>query len=357
MSQKLIFTNHVFDALDEIVDSFGTPNVFVLVDDNTLTQVLPLFRNQSKAVQSATVITTAAGDSNKSLDALSGIWQKLTQAGATRGSVLINLGGGMVTDMGGFAAATFKRGIHFINIPTTLLAAVDASVGGKTGINFEGLKNEIGAFAEADAVIISTEFFNTLPMQEILSGYAEMLKHGLLQDKPTFNALLAYDITGKYPDTDPDKLLALIEQSVGIKKNIVDADPHESGQRKALNLGHTVGHAFEAWAMELQSPVPHGYAVAWGLVVELILSNMKVGFPADTLQSFASFVKENYGSYPLQCKNYPRLIEIMQHDKKNTSPDAINFTLLADVGDVRINQTATPEEIKAAFDIFRDIFE
>ena len=357
MSQKLIFTNHVFDAFDELAASYGTAKVFVLVDDNTFTQVLPLFQNQSKAVDSATVITTAAGDSHKSLDALSGIWHKLTQAGATRGSVLINLGGGMVTDMGGFAAATFKRGIHFINIPTTLLAAVDASVGGKTGINFAGLKNEIGSFAEADAVIISTEFFNTLPMQEILSGYAEMLKHGLLQDKATFDALLAYDITDSNKKADPDKLLALIEQSVGIKKKVVDADPHERGIRKALNLGHTIGHAFESMAMERESPIPHGYAVAWGLVVELILSHMKLSFPADTLHSFAAFVKENYGSYPLECKDYPHLIELMAHDKKNVSPDAINFTLLASIGDIRINQTAGTEDIKAALDIFRDLLD
>lgn len=352
---NLIFTNHAFEALDDAVAKMGNPRVFVLVDDNTYTQVLPLFKAESEAVKHADVIITPPGDVNKTIEAASDIWKQLSDKGATRQSVLVNIGGGMVTDLGGFVAATFKRGIRFINVPTSILGAVDAAVGGKTGVNFAGLKNEVGAFVDADTVIITTEFINTLPKQELLSGYAEMLKHGLLDDKATLAALLNYDITNARLQEDPDKLLALVQTSVGVKSGIVESDPKEEGARKALNLGHTIGHAFESLAMERQSPIAHGYAVAWGLVAELILSNMKMGFPSDVLHQFAAFVKDNYSALALSCDDYPRLLELMSHDKKNATPDAINFTLLSDIGIAHINQTATPDEIKAALDIFRDL--
>lgn len=352
-----IFTNHVFEALDRLVSSLGTPKVFILVDDNTLTQVLPLFISQSEAAANAVVIPTGQGDSNKNLESLAAIWQKLTDNGATRSSVLVNIGGGMITDLGGFAASTFKRGLHFINIPTTLLGAVDASVGGKTGINFSGLKNEIGVFADADAVIISTIFLNTLPQQQILSGYAEMLKHGLIDDKATFDSLINYDITDGRELSDPDSLLELVEKSVGVKQRVVEADPRENGLRKSLNLGHTAGHALESLAMRCGNPVPHGYAVAWGLVVELILSHMLLDFPSGPLHSLAGFVKENYRGVSIDCDDYDSLISLMQHDKKNSDPGRINFTLLSDIGRVHIDQTASPDQIKSALDIFRDIME
>lgn len=260
----------------------------------------------------------------------------------------------MITDLGGFAAATFKRGIKFINVPTTLLGAVDAAVGGKTGINLGGLKNEVGAFAPADAVLISTLFFTTLPLQEIKSGYAEMLKHGLLDDKATLAELLKYDVTN--PPATTDVLLHLIEKSVGVKAEIVANDPKEQGLRKALNLGHTVGHAFESYALtDLASPIPHGFAVAWGMVVELILSHMILKFPAETLHQFADYIKHVYGYFDIDCDDYPRLLELMSHDKKNASPDAINFTLLSDVGQPQIDCTATPDQIRAALDIYRDL--
>lgn len=354
MAQKLIFTNLVVEAIDDLVSSLGNPSVYTLVDENTATYVLPLLKGQSKAVGNSTVITVPADDVNKGLDSLQKIWAGLQDNGATRHSVVINLGGGMITDMGGFAASTFKRGLHFINVPTTLLGAVDAAVGGKTGINFNGLKNELGVFSEADAVIISTLFFNTLPQQQLLSGYAEMLKHGLLDDKATFGALLNYDIT-QQPDT-PNALLDLIEKSVLVKKNIVDNDPREQGLRKALNLGHTIGHAFESFAMTaMHNPIPHGYAVAWGLVVELVLSHIKLNFPSDTLHQFVKYVRDNYGIFPIKCDDYPQLIDLMRHDKKNATPDQINFTLLADVGQPRIDQAASDQDIKAALDIYRDL--
>lgn len=352
--QQVIYTNLVIEALDDLVSSLGAPNVFVLADSNTAKFVLPILTNQSKVVSAAKIITVSAGDVNKTIEALQSIWKSLSDEGASRKSVIINIGGGVITDIGGFAAATFKRGIRFVNLPTTLLGAVDAAVGGKTGINFNGLKNEIGAFSDAEAVIISTMFFNTLPAQQLLSGYAEMLKHGLLDNTATLAALMRYDVTNGTAASD--ELLHLIEQSVQVKQNIVSSDPRETGMRKALNLGHTVGHAFESFAMNVRkSPIPHGYAVAWGLVVELILSHMRLGLPADTMHQFAAYIKEHYGYYDVECKDYPTLISLMRHDKKNDTQQDINFTLLRGVGQIEINQTVGEDDIKAALDIYRDM--
>ena len=262
----------------------------------------------------------------------------------------------MVTDLGGFAASTFKRGINFINIPTTLLSMVDASVGGKTGINFGGLKNEIGVFNEAEFVILDTTFLKTLDDENIRSGYAEMLKHGLISNEEHWAELLKFPLDEA---TKPEQLKALqtlVTKSVAVKQRIVTEDPRENGIRKALNLGHTVGHAFESFALrhaDKRPPLLHGYAVAFGLVCELYLSCMKTGFPTDKMRQTVQFIHQNYGTMNISCDDYDELIELMTHDKKNTA-DAINFTLLGGIGDIRINQNATKEEIKEALDFFRE---
>ena len=255
-----------------------------------------------------------------------------------------------MTDLGGFAASTFKRGIRFINIPTTLLSAVDAAVGGKTGVNFRGLKNEIGVFNEADAVIISTCFFSTLPIAEVKSGFAEMLKHGLLKGAETYDRLLAYDFESR----DYDHLLDLLRESVEVKADIVSQDPHERGIRRALNLGHTAGHAFESLAMSHKNPIPHGHAVAWGMVVELTLANMLCSFPSSRVQEYAKFILENYGAFHITCKDYDALLTLMRHDKKSENGE-MNFTLLSDVGEVKINCCASDDDVRAALDIYRDL--
>ncbi len=348
--QELIFTNEVAHAIDTFVAKVNPPKVFVLVDSNTSCFVLPLLA-QSTTIANATIITIKAGDINKNLESLSHIWKQLCDNGATRKSMLINLGGGVITDIGGFAGATFKRGINFINVPTTLLSAVDAAVGGKTGINFNGYKNEIGAFQKASAVIISTTFFNTLPLEEILSGYAEMLKHGLISEKEVYHKLLAFDIS----NFNCTELLTLLEESVNVKKQIVEEDPLENGIRRALNLGHTVGHAFESLALKRLSPIPHGYAVAWGLIVELVLSHLKLGFPSAELHQLATYIHEKYGAYEITCEDYAELLSLMHHDKKNINATDINFTLLKDVGNVHIDCTCNEDEIKSALDIYRDL--
>lgn len=353
MKQKLIFTNLVGEAIDTLVADLGSPAVVVISDTGTANAVLPVLVNDSQAVASAEKIIVPSGDEHKSIDSLTEIWQRLSELEATRSTVVINLGGGMVGDMGGFAAATFKRGMKCINVPTTLLAAVDASVGGKTAINFNGMKNQIGVFAEPVAAIISTVYFNTLPEQQILSGYAEMLKHALLESPEMLAKLLKFSPV--YPMFDSEALLPLLEASVEVKRNIVEVDLTEQGIRKALNLGHTAGHAFESLAMARKSPVPHGYAVAWGLVTELILSHIKLGFPSETVHQFADYVRKNYGSFDIDCKDYPALIAAMRQDKKNATPDEINFTLLSAVGKPQIDCNATAEEIESALDLYRDL--
>lgn len=254
----------------------------------------------------------------------------------------------MVTDLGGFAASTFKRGINYINIPTTLLAMVDASVGGKTGINFRGLKNEIGVFNNASSVILHTPFLRTLDSENILSGYAEMLKHGLISNEQMWAELLNFNLE----TLDFAKLQRMLADSVAVKQRIVTEDPTEKGIRKALNLGHTVGHAFESYALE-HTPVLHGYAVAWGLVCELYLSAVKTGFPTDKMHQTVNFIKEHYGKMNITCDDYPTLLELMTHDKKNVA-GIINFTLLGGIGDIRINQTASKQDIYEALDFYRE---
>ena len=301
------------------------------------------------ALENAAEIIIGAEDVHKNLETLASVWQALSEQGATRHSLLINLGGGMVTDLGGFAAATFKRGIAYINIPTTLLAMVDASVGGKTGINFNGLKNEIGVFAPASSVLLETGFLRSLDARNFFSGYAEMLKHGLISTSDHLAELLSFDTE----NIDYSALRTMVGRSVQVKEDIVEQDPKEHGIRKALNLGHTIGHAFESLALAENRPVLHGYAVAWGLVCELYLSYLKAGFPKDKMRQTIQFIKENYGAFAFSCKQYDSLYELMLHDKKNTA-GIINFTLLKEVGDICLNQTADKETIFEVFDFYRE---
>lgn len=354
MSQNIYFTNSVAEHIDKAIANIGAKQVFVICDTNTSMFALPLIAEASEAVRNGTVITIQAGDVNKTLDSVRNVYTQLLDGGATRHSAVINLGGGMVTDLGGFAAATFKRGMPFINVPTTLLGAVDAAVGGKTGVNFGGIKNIIGCFRPADAVIISTIFFSTLTHTELLSGYAEMIKHAVLSGPEALADIMHSD-----PVTlrdNPGLLLDLLRHSVHVKAEIVAADPTETGIRKALNLGHTVGHAFEALAMHRHDPVAHGYAVAWGLVVESILSVMRLKLSSETLHAVACYIRDNYGTFAITCDDYAALLSYMRQDKKNDSAESINFTLLDAPGKVHTDIVVPDKDITAALDIYRDIF-
>lgn len=348
MKQELIISHDLLRDIETTLIRCPHDHLFVLTDTTTVRLCWPIVKPHP-FFQSAQLITIGESDNNKTLHSLCCVWEALQLGGATRHSLLVNLGGGMVTDLGGFAASTFKRGIAFINIPTTLLSQVDASVGGKTGINFGGLKNEIGVFNCADSVILSSEFLRSLDMQNLLSGFAEMLKHGLISDEESWAELLRFDIE----ELDYNLLGTLVAKSVRIKERIVEQDPTERGFRKALNLAHTAGHALESLALEQGRPVLHGYAVAWGLVCELYLSVVKCGFPKDRLRQTVQFIRQHYGDPAIDCKQYERLYEFMQHDKKNEA-GIINFTLLGGIGDIRINQQATKEEIFEMLDFLRE---
>ena len=352
--QKVIISNDLQKALSNAIAECPHDKLFVLVDETTHQLCLPVIAGFD-CMQEAQCIVIGATDTHKTLDTLSHVWAELQRMGATRHSLLINLGGGMVTDLGGFAASTFKRGLAYINIPTTLLSMVDASVGGKTGINFGGLKNEIGVFNNANSVILDTIFLQTMDQENILSGYAEMLKHGLISEEKMWGELLNFNLDHLDGLDNLEFLVQLgrmLADSVAVKQRIVTEDPTEHGIRKALNLGHTAGHAFESLALE-RKPILHGYAVAYGLVVELYLCCVKTGFPQDKMRQTVAFIKEHYGRMPITCDDYPKLIELMHHDKKNVGTD-INFTLLGGIGDIRINQTATEEDIKEALDFYRE---
>lgn len=348
--QTLTFTNDIAREIVRLIENARPHGTYALADSNTSKLVWPRLVAGCPELEAVRLIVIPAGDVNKNLDSLAHIWSELQRMGANRHSLMINVGGGMVTDIGGFAAATFKRGMRFINVPTTLLGAVDAAVGGKTGINFGGLKNEVGTFREADAVVISTTMFSSLPDSEMYSGYAEMIKHGLLEGEQTLARLLEYNPVGH----DFDRMLELLRASVEVKRRVVAEDPTEKGLRKSLNLGHTAGHAFESMAMENGKPVPHGYAVAWGMVVELVISHMQKGFPSEWLRRISEYVLSHYGAPAVTCDDYPRLLELMHHDKKNLD-DRINFTLLEAPGVISIDCTVDEEEIKVAMDIFRDL--
>ena len=347
MEQRVIISENFEKELANAIAACEHDRVFVLTDEHTQRLCWPVIACLSE-LKGAKVITIRATDSHKDIAALSHVWQELGAGGGTRHSCMINLGGGMVTDLGGFAASTFKRGIDFINIPTTLLAMVDASVGGKTGINFNGLKNEIGVFNDSRFVIINTRFLQTLDEENICSGYAEMLKHGLIANEALWSELITFNLM----QPDLKVLQRMVGASVKVKERIVSQDPRETGLRKSLNLGHTIGHAFESWSLR-RSPILHGYAVAFGLICELYLSCVKTGFPTNKMRQTVGFIRENYGSLPVTCDDYEELIELMTHDKKNVGSH-INFTLLSDVGNIKINQTATNEEIKEALDFFRE---
>ena len=340
-----IISSDFTTELNQLLTKWQGNKIFILTDDQTKKFCLPAVLLCDKTKDSH-IITLEHGDNHKNIESAVKIWSYLSENGATRKSLMINLGGGMITDIGGFTASTFKRGISYINLPTTLLGAVDAATGGKTGINFLGFKNEIGVFSPAETVLINVDFFRTLDAKNFRSGFAEMVKHTLIDSRKAWNEILKFD----FEKNDFEILQELLRYNIAIKQRIVTEDPREQGIRKALNLGHTFGHAFETLSYKSGQPLLHGYAIAFGMICELYLSYIKLGFPKEDFLKYKYFVHEIYGSFNCDCKNYDAIVELMTHDKKNES-DEINFTLLSDVGDIKINQTATKAEIFECLDI------
>ena len=294
-------------------------------------------------------------ESRKGIESVERIWDFLLEHHVTRSGVLVAVGGGVLTDMAGFAAATYKRGIAYVNVPTTLLAMVDASTGGKTGFNYGGLKNSIGAFCQPVATVIYPPFLKTLPPHEFLSGFAEMLKTGLLESEGTtprlWDRLLQYDLDQVESD---EGLSPLIASCIAVKERIVAADPTEKGLRKALNLGHTFGHALEEIQMVngqwSNGKWLHGYAVLYGMIAELYLSVVKLGCPKEPLQQLTQLMLHYYGRPQCKCSDREALISLMQQDKKNERAAEINCTLLQEIGSPRTNQVITTDEANEALE-------
>ena len=343
-----IITNNIASELKSYLSSHSYDKFFVLTDTITNEKCLPLLEEALKGI-SYTAITIQAGDIHKNIRQVATVWDALSANGASRHSLLISVGGGMVTDLGGFAGATFKRGLHNLYIPTTLMASVDAAIGGKTGVNHNGLKNEIGAFYQPDDVMIDCCFLQTLDPENLLSGYAEMLKHGLISDKNSFYDVLAFDIT----QLDIKQLNALVGVSVSIKEHIVEKDPTEKGLRKALNFGHTIGHAIESLSFSRNRPLLHGHAVAAGMICELYLSYKICRLPVELLHQVTNYIKTHYPPFDFHRKDYDTLYELMTHDKKNEA-NRILFTLLSDIGDVHINQEASKQLTFESLDFYRN---
>lgn len=349
MNQKVYITQNLVEDLRKECDGRPSSGVFILVDENTRRLCLPLFMKDDFFGR-VTVIEIKANDDHKTLESLASVWTSLQKNGATRKSLMINLGGGMVTDLGGFAASTFKRGMEYVNVPTTLLGAVDAAVGGKTGINFGGLKNEIGVINSSKSVVINADFFRTLDAENLRSGYAEMIKHGLISNTEIWKHILSFNLD----NVDYNRLSELLLESISVKEKVVEIDPTEKGLRKVLNFGHTVGHAFESYAMEMGKPVLHGYAVAWGMISELYLSYKLLGFPKETLSTAVRMIKENYGALPIKCDIYDHLYDLMTHDKKNEGDGRILFSLLKNIGEIEINVAVSKKDILDSLDFYRE---
>ena len=295
----------------------------------------------AQALQNRPVLWLEVTEENKSLETVSRIWDFLFEHAITRRGLLICIGGGALTDMGGFAAATYKRGMSYINVPTTLLAMIDAASGGKTGINYRGIKNSIGAFAAPRATILCPEWLSTLSPQQFLSGFAEMLKTGLIDGQALWNGLLQYDLD----KMDTASLSPLIADCMAVKQRIVAQDPQENGIRKVLNFGHTFGHA-----LERKMQVPHGYAVLYGMIAELYLSVTRLGCPREPLQQLTRLMLQYYGKPKCKCSDRDQLLALMQQDKKNDQAAQINCTLLQAVGTPLINQSISASDANEALD-------
>ena len=347
---KIVIAKNSYKAINKFLKAKkgAFSKLFILVDENSLKYCYSPLVEQIEVFKQAEIIEIESGETSKNIEVCAQIWETLSEYGADRKSIVINLGGGIISDLGGFIASTFKRGIEFINIPTTLLSQVDASIGGKVGINLNNIKNEIGVFNTPSAVFVNSDFLMTLPKREVLSGFAEILKHALIADKEYWKELKETDIF----HADWDKI---IEKSIQIKNTIVLKDPTETGMRKALNFGHTIGHAIETYSLEQRNlkPLLHGECIAIGIICEAYLS-VKVGkLSKEELTEITVVVLSTFKNSNPTNLEAERLLELMKHDKKNDK-GAIYFTLLSSIGTVEINKIVKSDLIKQSLNYYSE---
>jgi len=346
---KIIYTQQTEQELLTWIDKYPAGKVF-LATEETVNKLWVSKYDDFFMLKGIKKVVVPAGENNKKIESVAKIWEFLSKNGGDRKSLLINIGGGMLTDLSGFAATTFKRGIDFLNVPTTLLSQVDASVSRKTAINLSGCKNEIGTLKEPVAVIINTDFLKTIDKENFISGFAEMIKHGLIFNPEHLKDLKEFDIE----NIDYDHLQKVIHDSVNVKEYFVANDPTENNMRKALNFGHTIGHAFESYAWEQNRPIQHGHAVAYGMIAELFLSVKKCCFPKTDFENLTKWLIELYGKFEISVVDFDALFELMTHDKKNEA-GRINFTLLSEIGKIEINQNCERELIYESLEFYRQL--
>lgn len=341
------FNSTCYPSLNTHLKENNFSKIFILVDENTHQFCLPLFLENLETTAVIEIIEIESGEINKTIDTCVGVWNTLSELDADRKSLLINIGGGVITDLGGFVACTFKRGIAYVNVPTTLLSMVDASVGGKTGVDLGHLKNQVGVISNPDLVLIDTKYLDTLETNQMRSGLAEMLKHGLITGDAYWN---------KFQDLSKlslDDLDGLIYESVQIKKNVVEEDPFENGLRKTLNFGHTLGHAIESYFLSNpnKTTLLHGEAVVVGMILACYISTELTGFPKETTQSIKDLFIGYYGKIDIEKSELPTIIELLKYDKKNNHGN-INFVLLEAVGVTKIDCLVDDKVILDAFEFY-----
>jgi len=341
------FNEDAYTKLNTYVSESKPSTLFILVDENTNENCLPILLQELATTLPIEIIEIESGEENKNLDTCTGVWNALTELGADRKSLLINLGGGVITDLGGFVASTFKRGISFINIPTTLLSIVDASVGGKTGVDLGVLKNQIGLFSNPEMVVIDSRYLETVTKRELNSGLAEILKYGLTYDIKLWNAVT------KFKELNMMDLDYLIHRSVEIKNEIVIEDPKEAGIRKILNFGHTLGHAIESYFLESETKenLTHGEAIAIGMVTEAYLSEKILNFPSEKTGIIKNTIAALYDKVTIKTADYDAIMKLLIHDKKNVAGQ-VNFVLLTDFEEFKLDCTVEKSQIIEALNFY-----
>ncbi len=341
----------VFDdtltELHRFIQQNSYSKILILTDRNTSAHCLPVLQDALPGFDGYDVIEVDPGEENKNIDFCVGIWRMMLDFGADRQSLLINLGGGVVTDMGGFTASTFKRGIDFVQVPTTLLSQVDASVGGKTGVDLGNVKNIIGTFAQPKAVFIASTFLQTLERRQRVSGFAEIIKHGLIADRSFYETVKGLDAEAMS--------LEYIRHSVAIKNNVVIQDPLEKGLRKILNFGHTIGHALEGYSLTNdRNPLLHGEAIAAGMICEAYLAHRLNGLPENALEDIINTFRAHFPDYAYNGEIYDALLTLMKNDKKNAG-DRIGFALLSTIGQCSIDVFVEERLIVESLDFYRKL--
>lgn len=332
--------------LNEFLNTKKYSKYFIIVDENTIEHCLETILTNIDCLADADVIQTESGEDNKTIEVVTQVWYSMSEAHADRNALVINLGGGVISDMGGFIASTYKRGIDFLNIATTLLSQVDASVGGKLGIDLGGLKNQIGVFNFPQMVVIYPPFLQTLEFRQLRSGFAEVLKHALIQDANYWEEVKNIKVSS---DCNWGKI---IEHSVQIKNKVVLEDPREKGLRKILNYGHTIGHAIETWHLENDPNFfLHGEAIAIGMIAEGYLSKEKTGLSEEALKEIVQVLKSVYDLKPLNKENFERYCGLMIHDKKN-SGGQISCSLLTKIGECKWDIFANKEDLLKALEYY-----